>query len=49
MESDAWSIDTHVISTMPVDEKPVVISATHVGDKPVDVEPLSDERTDVAA
>jgi hypothetical protein len=44
-EHDARSVSIEIISAMPVDDKPVVL----VGDKPVEVKPLLDERKNVAA
>jgi len=44
-EHDARSVTDDIASAMPVDDKPVVL----VSDKPVEVQPLTDERKDVAA
>ena len=44
-EHDAQSDIVDIASALPVDDKPVVL----VSDKPVEVQPLSDERKDVAA
>jgi hypothetical protein len=45
LQHDAQSDSVDIASTMPVDDKPVVL----VSDKPVEVQPLTDERKDVAA
>jgi hypothetical protein len=44
-EHDARSINIEIVSTMHVDDKPVVL----VGDKTVEVKPLLDERRNIAA
>jgi hypothetical protein len=44
-EHDAWSIGIEIVSAMHVDDKPVVL----VGEKPVEVKPLLDERKDIPA
>jgi hypothetical protein len=44
-EHDAWSFSIEIVSAMPVDDKPVVL----VGDKPVEVKRLLDERKNIAA
>jgi hypothetical protein len=44
-ERDALSISIEIVSSIPVDDKPVVL----VGDKPVEVKPLLDERKNIAA
>jgi hypothetical protein len=43
-EHDAWSVSVAIVSTMPVDDKPVVLA----GDKPVEVKALLDERKNIA-
>jgi hypothetical protein len=42
-EHDAQIISVAIVSTMPVDDKPVVL----VSDKPVEVKPLIDEKKDI--
>jgi hypothetical protein len=44
-EHDAQSVSIEIVSATPVDDKPVVL----VGDKPVEVKPLFDERKNVVA
>jgi hypothetical protein len=44
-EHNARSVSIEIVSAMPVDDKLVVL----VGDKPVEVKPLLDERKNIAA
>ena len=44
-EHDGRSVSTDIVSSVPVDDKPVV----PIGDKSVDVKPLSDEMMMIAA
>jgi hypothetical protein len=44
-EHDARSVSIEIVSAMPIEDKPVVL----VGDKPVEVKPLLDERKNIAA
>jgi hypothetical protein len=44
-EHDAWSISVAIVSSMLVDDKPVVL----VSDKPVEVKTLIDETKNIAA
>jgi hypothetical protein len=44
-EHDARSVSIEIVPAMPVDDKPVVL----VGDKPVEVKPLLDERKKIVA
>jgi hypothetical protein len=44
-EHDAWSVSIEIVSAMSIDDKPAVL----VGDKPVEVKPLLDERKSIVA
>jgi hypothetical protein len=44
-EHDAWSVSVAIVSAVPVDDKPVIL----ISDKPVEVKPLLDKRTYIAA
>jgi hypothetical protein len=44
-EHDAKSVGANIVSTMPIDDKPVVL----VSDKPVEHQPHIDERKDMSA